>query len=416
MINNSQTPKNNFLILSWAMYDMANQFFALNIVSLYFVRWVTLEKGAPEIFYSLAFGISTFFIALLAPVLGTIADIKRKHRIFLIFFTLLCIVFTVFLGFTENIFLALLFFGIANIGCQEAIIFYNALMISIIPQRRTGMVSGLGKMFGYLGAIIALIFTKPIIIEQGYQAIFLLTGVLFFVFALPCLLFVKDQELYTGLNLEFKFNRRVIGDIFSRLKAALLNSERYGKLREFLKATFFGLCVVNVTMLFMSIYVTKVFGLNDVQIINFIAFSTVFAIIGSIVSGIISDRVGYKRTMIWVFSLWVVCLFGGALTVPPFHWLIGAIAGISLGSTWVVSRALVIDLVPRETVGEAFGIFNLIGYLSGIVGPIIWGVLLLLLKDKGALGYRLALMCFIPFLIIGCMFLLRVPETRNDVF
>ncbi len=405
--------KNNFLIISWSMYDMANQFFALNIVSLYFVRWITLEKGAPEIFYSIAFGLSTLCIALLAPILGTIADIRRRHRPFLIFFTVLSVVFTIFLAFTEDVFLALLFFGIANIGCQTAVIFYNSLMMTISPQARTGLVSGLGKMFGYFGAIIALVFTKPIIIKQGYHATFFLTGILFFLFSLPCLIFVKDKAVHTKNPLPVLINKKLIVDLFKRLRITLFSSEQYSGLREFLKAAFFGFCVVNVTMLFMSIYVTKVFGLNDIEIINFIAFSTIFAIIGSICSGILSDRIGYKYTMMGVFLLWILCLFGAALAVPPFHWMIGALAGISLGSTWVVSRALVVSIVPREMTGEAFGLFNLISYLSAAVGPIVWGLLLLGLGHLGALGYRLALMSFIPFLIIGSVFLLRVPNIKS---
>ena len=397
------------------MYDMANQFFALNIVSLYFVRWITLEKNAPEIFYSIAFGLSTIFIALMAPILGTIADIRHRHRHFLIFFTMLSVVFTIFLAFTEDIFMALLFFAIANVGCQTAVIFYNALMLTISPDHRTGLVSGLGKMFGYFGAIIALIFTKPIIIKQGYQATFFLTGCLFFLFSLPCLIFVKDKSVHVRPVSPVLINKKLIIDLFKRLKITLFSSKQYSGLREFLKAAFFGLCVVNVTMLFMSIYVTKVFGLNDIEIINFVAFATIFAIIGSIGSGIISDWIGYQRTMMGVFLLWIFCLFGGALAIPPFHWIIGALAGISLGSTWVVSRALVVSIVPREMTGEAFGLFNLIGYISAAIGPIVWGLLLLCLGHLGGLGYRLALMSFIPFLIIGSIFLLRVPNIKSRI-
>ncbi len=410
-----ENKKNTFLILSWAMYDMANQFFALNIVSLYFVRWITLEKGAPEIFYSIAFGVSTLLIALLAPILGTIADLKRWHRRFLILFTLLSVIFTIFLTFTQNIFMALLFFAIANVGCQTAVVFYNALMLTISSKQRAGFVSGLGKMFGYFGAIIALIFTKPIIIKQGYQATFFLTGSLFFLFSLPCLIFVKDRSAPIELTKPVLINRKLSVDLFRRLKSTLFGSKEYGGLREFLKASFFGLCVVNVTMLFMSIYVTKVFGLGDIEIINFIAFSTIFAIIGSIGSGIISDWIGYKRTMMGVFLSWILCLFGASLAMPPFHWMIGALAGISLGSTWVVSRALVVSIVPREMTGEAFGLFNLIGYVSAAVGPIVWGLLLLVLGHLGTLGYRLALMSFIPFLIVGSIFLLRVPNIKSSV-
>ena len=396
------------------MYDMANQFFALNIVSLYFVRWITLEKGAPEIFYAIAFGLSTLLIALLAPILGTIADIRRRHRHFLIFFTMLSVVFTMFLAFTEDIFLALLFFGIANIGCQTAVIFYNTLMLTISPDHRTGLVSGLGKMFGYFGAIIALIFTKPIIIKQGYQATFFLTGFLFFLFSLPCLIFVKDKTVDTKPGMPVLINKKLIVDLFKRLKKTLFSSNQYVSLREFLKAAFFVMCVVNVTMLFMSIYVTKVFGLNDIEIINFIAFATIFAVFGSISSGIISDRIGYKRTMMGIFMLWILCLFGGALAIPPFQWVIGALAGISLGSTWVVSRALVVSIVPKEMTGEAFGLFSFIGYISAAVGPIVFSLLLLALGHLGALGYRLALMSLIPFLIVGSFFLMRVPNIKSN--
>lgn len=403
-----QGVKRFFLILSWAMYDMANQFFALNIVSLYFVRWLTLEKNTPELFYSIVFGVSTAFVALLAPVLGTIADIRSWHRLFLILFTLLCVFFTMILGITYNVYLALIFFGIANIGCQQAIIFYNALMFNISPRHKIGLVSGVGKMFGYFGAIIALIFTKSIIMEKGYQAVFLFTGILFFICALPCMIFVKDRPQDAKLQQNNRINKKQIMDIFKRMKTTLLNARDYGGLKEFLKAAFFGLCVVNVAMLFMSVYATKVFGLDNVQIINFIAFATVFAILGSIGSGIISDRIGYKQTMIWVFGLWIICLFGGALAIPPFHWFIGALAGISLGSTWVVSRALVISLVPPEKVGEAFGLFNLVGYLAGITGPIVWGIMLIALKPLGIIGYRIALMYLVPFVVVGGVFLIRI--------
>src|SRR3989338_2168369 len=111
-------------ILAWGLYDLANQFFAINVVSLYFVRWLTLERQMPEIFYSITFGVSTFFVAMSAPVLGAVSDMTKRRRPFLIFFTLLCIAFTAVLGISKNIWFALLFFAVANFGCQAAIIFY----------------------------------------------------------------------------------------------------------------------------------------------------------------------------------------------------------------------------------------------------------------------------------------------------
>ena len=168
--------KKSFLILCWALYDLANQFFALNVVSLYFVLWITKERGVPELFYSLAFGISMFLVAVLSPVLGAISDITCRHKLFLVWCTMIAVVFTILLRFTQNIFVALVLFAIANFGCQMGVLFYNALMTRVSPKGKMGLVSGLGRMCGYIGAILALYFTRPVILAKGYQATFVITG------------------------------------------------------------------------------------------------------------------------------------------------------------------------------------------------------------------------------------------------
>jgi len=400
-------------LFSWALYDLANQFFALNIVSLYFPRWLTLEKRSTEIFYSLAFGVSMFLVAVFAPFLGTIADMKNRHKAFLIFFTFLSIFFTMSLGVSSNVFFSLVFFAIANFGCQEAIIFYNALMVKVAPPKRIGFVSGLGRMFGYSGAILALYFSKPVILKMGYQPTFLLTGFLFLIFSLPCMIFVKEKPSKDKIGLTHFLRKEKILQIFGRLKTTISSTSGFRELKNFLMGSFFMLCMVNTTLLFMSVYASKAFGLNEVEIINLIAFSTVFAIVGSIISGVISDYIGYKQAVLGVFFLWGICILTGGLLHPPFHWLIGALVGLSLGSTWVVLRALVIKLVPEEKIGEAFGLFNLVSYFSGVVGPLFWGLILLYASRFGGKGYRLAFLSLILFIGIGIIFILRIKNKRD---
>ena len=84
------------LIFAWGLYDMANQFFAVNVVSLYFVRWLTLEKAQAEILYSFSFGVSTFLVAVCAPILGSLSDITGRRKPFLIYLTLLSVVYRSF--------------------------------------------------------------------------------------------------------------------------------------------------------------------------------------------------------------------------------------------------------------------------------------------------------------------------------
>lgn len=411
----SQNLKKGFLILSWSLYDLANQFFALNVVSLYFVRWLTLERQVPEIFYSISFGISIFFVALLAPILGAISDEVKRHRTFLVYFTLLSIIFTMLLGISKSIFLGLLFFAIANFGCQIAIVFYNALMLNIAPKNKLGLISGLGKMFGYSGAILALYLIKPTVLKSGYQAAFFPTGLLFLIFSLPCMIFIKDRPPgEEKINLLSSFKKEKITRLLRTLRDIVFGTYEHADLSNFLKAAFFGLCSVNAIILFMSVYATVVFGLDEVQIINLIAFSTFFAIIGSFFSGFISDYIGHKCFLGFVFCLWIICFLLGALAVDlRLYWLIGAMVGVALGSTWVVSRALAIRLAPAEKVGEVFGLFNLFGYLSGIAGSLFWGLLLLFLYPLGEWGYRVALLSLILFMVLGLIFLLRIPKTKS---
>lgn len=429
------------LILAWGMYDLANQFFAVIIISLYFIRWLTIEKGAPEFFYSLSFGISTFLVAILAPILGAISDITKKRMPFLIFFTLLSVIFTMLLGVSESIFVGLCFFAIANFGCQLAIVFYNALMVNIAPQNKIGLVSGLGRMLGYSGAILALYLIKPIVLKSGYQATFFPAGFYFLIFSLPCMLFIKDKLESSGLasnkpegnglasfgqshsqshkyspespNLTSYFKKAKLFELFAQSKDAIFNAYKLPLIANFLKSAFFGLCVVNVIILFMSVYATKVFQLNELQIINLIAFSSLFAMLGSIASGYISDYIGASLSLKIVLILWGACLVIGAFAkTTSLYWLVGALAGTALGSTWAVSRALAVRLVPAEKTAEIFGLFFLISSLSAIAGALFWGIILLFLSPLGEWGYRIALLSLNLFIILAFIFLLRIPNKK----
>ena len=401
--------KKSALIFAWGLYDLANQFFALNIVSLYFVRWITIEKQIPELFYSLSFGLSTLLVACFAPFLGAVSDEAGKHRFLLIVFTLLSVIFTINLGLIDSAFWGLVFFAIANFGCQIAIIFYNSLLINIAQRDKIGLVSGIGRMLGYAGAMLGLYIVRPWVLEKGYSAAFIPSGLLFLAFALPCMLFVKDRKTHPSLNILslFKINRflKFIKQFYKDTQALL----KFPGLSNFLKASFFCLCVVNTIIIFMSVYVTKVYNLSEVQLINLMVFSAFFAIVGSFYSGYISDRIGYKRSLIIIFCMWAVCLILGAFAMHIIlYWLIGPLVAVSLGSTWVVARALAIKIVPRENIGQVFGLFLFVSYLSAIIGALFWGGLLWFISPLGALGYRIALLSLVAFLLPGIIYLRRI--------
>ena len=336
--------------------------------------------------------------------MGTVADIKKKHKLLLVILTLISVVCTMLLGVSYNVLLALVLFAVANFGCQGAIIFYNSLMTKVASRERLGFVSGFGRMFGYTGAILALYLTKPVLLEMGYHPAFLLTGILFLIFALPCMLFVKQDS--SGGEKEEKVPLNLIKEVKSRV----MDIDTLKSLKHLLLASFFALCAISTLMLFMSVYAGKVFHLDEAQTIDLIAVSTIFAILSSIASGLISDRIGYGKSLIGTFLLWIIASLAGVFFKQPFHWLVGALVGISLGATWVITRALVVKLVPEEKIGMAFGIFNLVTYIAGIIGPLFWGVILIYLSPYGEIGYRVSLFVMTLFIVIGSIFLIKLKE------
>ncbi len=391
-------------IFSWALYELALKFFMLNIVALYFVRWVTLEKGAPEFVYSVFFGLSTLGVAVMSPAIGVIADRSGSKDRFLFGFTLSAVFLSALLSGVDRLYPALVIFALANFFAQNSAVIYNALLSDVAPKERRGLVSGLGKMIGYLGAVVALYLIRPIVTAHGYRATFLPSALLYLAFSLPALLFVHGPPSgRTPLRSVLRTEKPK--HIFVQLKQTL----HFPGMPYFLAASFCFAVPVNIVLLFMSVLATQLYGLNEVQIINLIAFSTVFAVIGSGAAGYLSDRLGSLRTLYCIFVFWMFgFIFGALVRQPELYPVLGGVIGLALGSVWTVARALALSLVPREKIGQFFGLFNLAGYLAAVAGALYWGIAVFLLRSWGPFRYRLALLSLNIFMLVALSFLRRI--------
>lgn len=397
--------RDNLAIFSWALYDFANTFFAMNVVSLYFALWVTVDKGGKDIFYSLAIASSMFFMILFLPPLGIISDRIGKRMPFLIYSTLLCIIFTGILGTISPLIIGLLIFSMANFFYQLASVFYNSLLTQISPPDEIGRVSGYGVSLSYLGTISALVLVRPFVLRSGNQAAFIPTALYFLLFSLPCFLFVRERPHQITSKIGPLKPIRGLKDTVGDLK-------RIPHLFNFLLASFLSLNAINTVLIFMGVYAKKVIGFLDVELNNFFILSSVFAIFGSVLSGFISDRIGPKRTMSLVLFFWALTLSIAILSFKKgVFWIVGPMGGISLGATWAVSRALAIRIIPKSRLAEFFGVYGITGKISSLLGPIIWGAIILFLEPIGLLRYRFAIGCLLAFIILGYLFLERIPDS-----
>ncbi|MFC1726265.1 hypothetical protein ACFL4T_11610 [candidate division KSB1 bacterium] len=67
--------------------------------------------------------------------------------------------------------------------------------------------------------------------------------------------------------------------------------------------------------------------------------------------------------------------------------------------------------MPEDRVSELFGFYSLSGRAAAILGPLVWGVVILLLKPFGeVIKYKTAIFSLIIFIVIGLLILIKIPE------
>ncbi len=391
------------VIASWSLYDFANTIFSMNVISLYFALWVTVDHGGQDIFYSAALSGSMFAVAISVPLFGAISDQTGRRRGPLTLLTIISVTATALIGQASQLWTGICLFVIANYCYQSALVFYNGMLPSVARRSNVGMVSGYGVALGYMGSIAGLLLADPFVKAGGRPAAFLPTALMFLIFALPCFLFIKDPD-----PKPFRIDMR---KAFRTLKNTMVNATQYHVLLKFIGIHFLILDVVNTVIAFIAVYANKVIGLTDSQIRTFLILSTLFAMLGS---WLIGWQVKHKGT---IPSYWtVLCLWLAALTlivVSPgesLFWVVGPLAGMGMGGVWVVSRTIVVELSPPEKVGEFFGVYGLAGKMASIVGPLIWGSVVWLFQDTQTLKYRAAVFSLLLITIITLILFGRLQK------
>jgi len=258
------------------------------------------------------------------------------------------------------------------------------MLPAVARGTHVGLVSGYGVALGYLGSIAGLLIVKPFVDAGGRAAAFAPTAILFLLFAVPCLLFVKDPQTKPA-------NPARLRDAFHALKQTLAQAARHRHLLKFILIHFLILDVVNTIIAFMSIYAHRVIGFNGDQINSFLIVSTVSAMAGSLLIGWLVKTRGALWSYGLVLGIWATALLTavGSHSATVF-WLVGPLAGVGMGGVWVVSRALLIQLSPPEKVGEFFGLYGLAGKMASILGPLLWGGIVWIFESTTTFKYRAA--------------------------
>ena len=392
-------------IISWALYDLANTIFFLNIVSIHFGVWVVNDMGGSDSIYGYANIASMLLVIGTATMLGAVSDHSGRRIPFLMTTTFCCVFLTMLLG-VGGLFTSLVIFVGANYMFQSGLIFYDALLPTVASKQDRGKIGSFGVGVGYIGSLIGAGTGILLIDFIGHTGMFKVSALMFLVFSIPCFIFIKECG---SKDLGFKF--KVIRGSITQLIKTLRRTREYPGLSRFLVGRIFYADAVNTLIIFIGIYVTNELGFTNRELQMVLLMAIGSSILGAFFWGLAVDSIGPKRTLNLVLSLWIIVLIGLA-AVPllglsdTILWVNACLAGIAMGGIWCADRPYLLRLVPPEHIGEFFGAYTIVGRFASVIGPLLW----IMVADTLDLGRPIAVLTLIIFIVISYVTLQGVDD------
>lgn len=406
---------------SWMLYDLANSAFSIivstAIFPIYF-KSVAESAGVSSVdgtaYYGYAVSLATFILALLGPVLGTIADYKGMKKKFFVFFFALGVLGTASLAlpFASWVLLAV-FYVIATVGSSGANIFYNSFLTDITEEKRFDEVSAKGFAVGYIGSVIpfvaaiAVIFLTqagiiPLSVGAASQIAFLITALWWGLFTIPFLKNVK-QVYYVERE------GQIILGSFKRLWQTFKDIRQYRNILIFLIAYFFYIDGVGTIINMSTAYGTDV-GLDATGLLVALLVVQIVAAPFAVLFGKLAGKFGRKNMLYVAILVYTfVCIFALFLDTLIEFWFLALMVGTVQGGIQAISRSFYASMVPKDKSNEFFGFYNIFGKFASVLGPFLLAVTTQL---TGSSTY--GVFSIIILFIIGFVVLLFVKEEKTE--
>ncbi|KTD24427.1 MFS transporter [Legionella maceachernii] len=405
-------------IIAWALYDFASSSYFVVILTFVFATYFS-EKIAPNTIdgttlWGYTISASAFFIAIISPFLGAIADYGGHSKRWLFFFTYLGIITTGLLWFAypspNSITLTLVCIFISNFALEESTVFYNAFLPKIAPKAYLGRISGWGWGCGYLGGIFCLLAALYFFIAghldsntanaANIRAIALLVVVWLIIFSLPLFLIVQSQ------NTNYLPIKSAVKKGLKALLITLKTLPQQKNLSLFLIARIIYMDGLNTLFALGGIYAAGTFGLSVTDIVIFGITMNISAGIGAALFAWLDDWLGSKNTVLLAL-LGLLITFCFLLTVKSstLFWFSAPTLGLFVGPVQAASRTFLARLAKPNEITRMYGLYSFTGKVTSFLGPLLVGIFTTYFDSQ-----RLGMAVLLPFFIIGGAILLWVKE------
>lgn len=418
------------VINGWAMYDWANSSYALVITSTIFPTYYTTV--APEhielfgrtfgraSFASYAIALSFLIIAILSPVLSSIADYKGNKKAFMQFFCYLGSLACIGLVFMDktNVIVGVLLSILASIGYCGSIVFYNAYLPEIAAEEDQDRVSAKGFALGYVGSVILLVVCLAVILcndnlHWGLGAwparlSFPAVGLWWAGFAQ-----LTFRVLPPSKASEQHPEHSILTNGFYELKKVWDQLVHYPTLKRYLRSFFFYNMGVQTVMYMATYFASDELKLPDAALIGSILIIQLVAIGGAYLFSLLSARTGNVFVLGVLIVIWVgICVFAYYTRTATQFYILAFLVGMVMGGIQSMSRSTYSKLLPEtKDTASYFSFYDVCDKIGTVVGTLSFGYVA---ESLG--GMRNSVLALMGYFIIGFVLLLFVrmkPTTQS---
>jgi UMF1 family MFS transporter len=400
---------------AWAMYDWANSAMVTTIVTavfpIYFSTVAGADLGTAQATYRLAIAttIALAIIAVLSPILGTLADqagIKKRLLGGFLFIGVVAVGLMFFIERGEWLYAAVLFV-VANIAVNGSFVFYDSFLPHIASREEMDRVSTAGYALGYVGGGILLALNLAWIqrpewfglphgpdLTAAQQTLptrlaFLSVAVWWLLFSIPLFRDVPEPKGSRG-------GRISVMDAFRTLRETFRHLGRYRQAVIMLVAFLIYNDGIGTIIRMATIYGTEL-GIGRGALIASIMIVQFVGIPFAFLFGAFAKWIGNKRAvMVGLVVYGIISIFGYFMRTGTHFLILALMVGMVQGGTQALSRSLFASLIPRQQSAEFFGFFAVVEKFAGIFGPALFAQVIALTGSS-----RGAILSVIAFFVVG---------------
>jgi UMF1 family MFS transporter len=348
-------------------------------------------------------GLGAAVIALLAPVLGAIADRSSSRVRMLMMVTLLGCAATAGLALVaQGHWLAAgLLYMLASLGFWGGIVFNDSLLLHVAEPDEYDLVSGFGYALGYLGggllfALNVFMTLKPQLFGladagEAVRASFVTVGVWWLLFALPCVLIVRERSSVPSVGAAAAVRQGL-----RELRGTLAEVRRYRPVLWFLAAYFLYIDGVN-TVIKMAVDYGLSLGFGPADLMKALLLTQFVAFPAALAFGWLGRRIGARRGIFLALLVYAgITCFAYFIQGARDFYILAVAVGLVQGGIQSLSRSYFGRLVPEGKSSEFFGFYNMMGKFAAVLGPLLVAVTARLTGDS-----RLSILSILVLFVAG---------------